>query len=872
MKTTGRRHPGTISLAAFATALVAPPASAQDAAAGDKAEEPSSIIVTGSRIRGIAPVGSNVIAITAEKIASEPVTSSADLLRRVPQVVSLGVNRNGGTAQNAAANATRGAGINLRGISTNATLVLYDGKRLPPAGTQGQYTDPSVIPTIALERVEVVADGASAIYGSDAIAGVVNFILRRNFDGIELRARSGTANGAYNEQQVSGIYGRKWSGGSFMIAGEVTHNDALRGYDLPFYQDNNVPRGGRDLRVTNCAPGTITAGGRTYAIPTGGVTQATASSLVAGTSNKCFYNTYDAVIPEQTRYSLTSAFSHELSDGIRVFADGFFSYRKGQTSGLTNISATVRNTNPFFVAPAAGVTSETVNWSLVPTNGDADFNPYHGKSWNISAGIEARLFGDWKATAYYAHGESEDVSDRHVGVNTAALNAALADTNPATALNVFGGANNPATIARIRDNLFVITGRTRLDVANVQVDGSLLAIPGGNVRLAAGAEYRKEYTFTDLLSGSSSAPVDVADGGSRTVKALFGELFIPIVGAGNAMPLVRQLSLSVAGRYEKYSDFGHTSNPKLGLTWKPADMLKIQASFGKSFRAPTFTEVSTIAGGAGLYYDTLPGASGNQSGIGIAGGNPGLKPETARTWSVGADLDPFAGLHATVSYFDIDYKNQIQALRGTAGILTNPLYASFVRFNPTAAEVTALVNSGLPINNVINQANVTFIVDGRRQNLGRSQVRGIDFGIYYDWTMGGVKFDAGFQGTYYTRYLFQAVPGAAVADVLGHINFPQKFRSQADIGAKWRKWSGRFTWNHLSGYVNDTVTPVQQVSQYNTFDLAVGFDVTEHFRFGVDVRNLFNQNPPFVDIARGYDAQAANPVPRMISVNAGVKF
>lgn len=872
---TNRLHRATaISPLAFVAVLAAAPVQAQEAPAKDKdgAEDTSAIVVTGSRIRGIAPVGSNVIAITADKIASEPVTSSADLLRRVPQVVALGVNRNGGTAQNAAANATRGSGINLRGISTNATLVLYDGKRLPPAGTQGQYTDPSVIPTIALERVEVVADGASAIYGSDAIAGVVNFILRRNFDGIELRARSGTADGAFNEQQLAGIYGKKWSGGSFMIAGEYTHNNALRAYSLPFYQDNNTARGGRDLRVTNCDPGTITAAGKTYAIPVGGVTQATAGSLVAGTTNKCFYNSNDAVIPEQTRYSVTGAFSQELTPGVRLFADGFYSYRKGRTSGLSNISATVKNTNPFFVAPVAGVTSETVNWSLVPTNGDEDFNPYWGKSWNVSAGLEARLFGDWKATAYYAHGESEDVADRHVGVNTTALNAALADTNPLTALNVFGGPNNPATIAKIRDNLFIITGRTRLDVVNAQVDGSLLSLPGGNLRLATGAEYRKEYTFTDLISGQSTAQIDVKDAGSRSVKALFGELFIPIVGADNAMPFVQQLSLSVAGRYEKYSDFGHTSNPKLGLTWKPVEMLKLQASYGKSFRAPTFTEVSTIAGGAGLYYDTLPGANGNQSGIGIAGGNPGLKPETARTWSVGADIDPMQGLHATVSYFDIDYKNQIQALRGTAGILTNPLYTSFVTFNPTAADVTALINSGLPINNTINTSNVTFIVDGRRQNLGRSQVRGLDFGIYYNWTMAGVKFDAGFQGTYFTKYLFQAVPGSAIADVLGHINFPQKFRSQADIGAKLGKWSGRITWNHLSGYVNDTVTPVQQVSHYDTFDLAMGLDVSEHFRIGLDVRNLFNKEPPFVDIARGYDAQSANPIPRMISVNAGVKF
>lgn len=855
------------ALAAFTPVM----AQAQEAQADTTAED-QAIIVTGSRIRGIEPVGSNVIAIGADDIAKEPVTSTNDLLRRVPQVVSLGANRNGGTAQNGAANATRGAGINLRGISTNATLLLYDGRRFPPQGTQGQYTDPSVLPAIALERVEVVADGASAVYGSDAIAGVVNFILRRNFDGVELRARAGMAEGGYTEKQLAGIFGRKWDTGSAMIAAEYTHNSALRGYDLDFYQDDNRARGGRDLRVTNCDPGTITVGGKSYAIPTGGVTSANVGSLVAGTSNKCFYNAYDTVIPEQRRYNVTAALSQDIGDNVRLFADGFYSRRNGTIAGLTNISATVRNTNPFFVSPVAGATSQTVTWSLVPTNGGADFNPYRGESWNVAAGIEAKLVGDFKATAYYAHGESEDVADRRIGVNTAALNAALADTNPATALNVFGGPNNPATIAKIRDNLFVITGRTRLDVANLQLDGSLFDLPGGAVRVALGGEYREEYTYTDLLTGQAAKPVSVHDAGTRNVKAVFGELFVPIVGSGNAMPGIEQLSLSIAGRYEKYSDFGSTTNPKIGLTWKPVDAVTLRGSYGTSFRAPTFTEVSTIAGGAGLYYDTLPGASGNQTGIGIAGGNPGLKPETATTWSVGAEVRPLQGVRVSLTYFDIDYKDQIQALRGTPGILTNPLYASFVKLNPTQAEVNALIASGLPINNVINANAVSFIVDGRRQNLGRSQVRGIDFGVYANWEMGAVKFDAGVQGTYYTKYLFQAVPGAVSSDVVGLINFPQKFRSQADIGAKVGIFSGRLTWNHLAGYTNTTVTPFQKVANYDTFDLGLNVEVNERLRLGFDVRNLLNEDPPFVDTTRGYDAQSANPIPRMFAMNLGVKF
>jgi iron complex outermembrane receptor protein len=860
-----------ISPTAPATARIdgeAPPPSADPVTDGD-------IVVTGSRIRGVAAVGSSVIAIDQGKIAQEPVTSASDLLRRLPQIVGLGQNRNGGTAQNGAANATRGAGINLRGIGTNATLVLLDGKRLPPQGTQGQYTDPSVIPSIMFSRVEVVADGASAIYGSDAVAGVVNFIERRNFNGVELRGRSSViGNGGYAEQQLAGIIGKKWDGGYLTVAGEYTHNSALYGRDLPWYQDDNRYRGGRDLRTTFCNPGTITAGGNTYAIPAGGVTAANVGSLVAGTSNKCFYNGADAVIPEQQRLSAVANFSQELGGGIRVFADGYYSYRDGITPGTTDtFTATVRNTNPFFVSPVPGATSETVTYSLLPELGP-DRNPYHGFSWNVSGGAEARLFGNWSATAYYSHGESRDVADRRLGVNAAALTAALADTNRATALNVFGGGNNPATLARINDNYFQIVGATRLDVVNAQVSGSLFALPGGDVRAAVGGEYRKEYTFTDLVSGNSQAQTHVGDAGTRDVKAVFGELYIPVFGAANAIGGIQELTLSVAGRYERYSDFGSTTNPKVGVTWRPVRGVTVRGSYGTSFRAPTFTEVSTRAGGAGLYVDTLPGAVGNLTGIGIAGGNPGLRPETARTFSGGIEIAPAAtpGLVLTATYFDIDYKNQIIALRGTSGILTNPLYASFVTLNPSAAQIAALLASGLPQNNVINPAAVAFIVDGRRQNLGESKVAGVDFGANYSRDLGAAKIDGGVQGTYFTRYDFSAVPGQPFTSVINTINFPQRFRLQADLGATLRNLHGRVTLNHLGGYYNTGTVPVQKVSSYDTVDLYGAIDVTARFTLSADIRNLFNRFPPFVDQTRGYDPQSVNPVPRLFSITAGVKF
>ena len=880
---------GRSALGALALGIAAPAFAQEEPAPAPAAEEaPAEVVVTGSRIRGIDPVGSAVIGIDAEQIMEEPVTSTNDILRRVPQVVSLGANRAGGSAQNGAANATRGAGINLRGLSTNATLLLYDGKRLPPQGTQGQFTDPSVIPSIALGRIEVVADGASAVYGSDAVAGVVNLILRKDFSGFEARARYGMTEGDYREYQAAVLGGHKWSSGWIMAAAEYSKNDPLFGSELDFYRRDNRDRGGRDLRVTNCAPGTITVNGTNYAIPAGGVTPGTAGALLPGTRNLCDYDGALEVIPDQERYSVVAGASQEIGDFARIFADGFWSRRTGTIPLLANVNATVPSTNPFYVAPPgsapplcpasagapAGARCVNVAYSLYPEIGTIS-RPYWSESWNASAGIEFKPFGDFRATIYYAHGESEEVDDRRRnGVNAAALAAALRDTNPATALNVFGGPNNPATIDRLTDNLFVITGRTRLDVINAQMDGSLFELPGGNVRIAFGGEHRVEYTYTDLLTGQSANPLSVADDGSRNVDAVFAELFVPLVGAGNASPGLERLQLSLAVRHENYSDFGDTTNPKVGITYQPWPGLTLKGTYGTSFRAPTFTEVSTIGGGAGLYFDTLPGPNGNQQGIGIAGGNPDLQPEKATTWSFGVEVAPLElpGFAASLNYFRIDYTDQIQGLRGTPGLLTNPIYASFVQFNPTQAEIEALLNSGLPINAAINPALVTYIQDGRRQNLGTSLMRGLDFTASYRWNWGGIDLDAGIQGTYLLDYLFEAVPGAGLVDVVDTFGFTQKFRTQADIGAKIGGLKARLTWNHLAGYSNTTVSPVQEISNYDTFDLLIGYDVTDRVSLSFDVRNLFNEDPPFVDTTNGYDPQSANPIPRLFAITANVKF
>ena len=211
-------------------------------------------------------------------------------------------------------------------------------------------------------------------------------------------------------------------------------------------------------------------------------------------------------------------------------------------------------------------------------------------------------------------------------------------------------------------------------------------------------------------------------------------------------------------------------------------------------------------------------------------------------------------------------------MRGTAGLLTNPLYASFVQFNPTPAQVTALINSGLPINNPITASQVTFIADGRRQNLGTTLLRGIDFALGYETDVGQVELSAGVQGSYVLSYMFEAVPGSGLVDVLNTFGFAPKFRAQSDIGARIGALRTRLVWNYLNGYDNNTVTPIQKVGNYNTFDLSVSYEISDNFTISGDVRNLFDANPPFVNTTNGWDPQSASPFPRLFSVTAGVRF
>ena len=291
-------------------------------AAAPADDELGEIVVTGSRVRGaVAPVGSPIIQVDRTEIEASSAMTTDRLLQELPQVLDLGVSENSRAQAGGAGNIVYANSINLRGIGPNATLTLLDGHRMT---SNTRSVNPSVIPTLGLERIEVVADGSSAIYGSDAIAGVVNLIPRRNLDGVEANARYGRSeDGAFDELQVGIAGGKIWDTGQVMVAYEHVDRSNLSGDDRDFFTGNQTASGGRDYRVTTCSPGTITAGGITYAIPGECDSRHRIAAWSREHANKCDQIIGQDLFPESKYDSVNSTFNQKIGDLVTVFADGF---------------------------------------------------------------------------------------------------------------------------------------------------------------------------------------------------------------------------------------------------------------------------------------------------------------------------------------------------------------------------------------------------------------------------------------------------------------------------------------------------------------------------------------------------------------------
>lgn len=882
---------------------VSPPApSARPADAEiDAPHEVDEIRVTGTHIRGAGEGPSPLLVIDREGLERSGHATVAAALQALPQV--FGGESTEGTvgtrADRQGTNASFGTGVNLRGLGPDATLVLVDGRRMAGSGLKGDFTDLSALPTVAIERVELLLDGASALYGSDAVGGVVNVILRRDFEGLEVRARGGAGEGGSAAEAMAGLTaGRRWSGGGLLFAYEAYRREALAAEERAFARTADLrPWGGTDRRQSFAFPGNIlrtspATGAATpfWAIPAGqaGV-GLRPQDFVGGTVNLEDPQLGTDLLPQQQRQSAFLMATHNFGEALELSGDLRYSFRRAVAAfGATTTILTVRPANPFFVSPS-GAASHQIQYSF---SGELPNPLTRRTAENVSASLGGRLRlpGDWAADGYVGFAQEIGEGGNFGVINTALLNEALGNVadRPDTAFstaregffNPFAGApaNRAGVLAAIGSGFTHSRIKTQVTTANLQADGALFALPGGAARLALGAQARREAflrigsSYTSTVAPSPQRPIDA----ERTVEALFAELRLPVTGEASE---VGALELSAAARWERYSDFGESLAPKVGATWTPVTGLRLRATYGESFRAPALQELWDAPLNGPILFSV-----GAQRILALAlqGGNPTLGPETATTWTAGFDFEPSAlpALRLSASWFRTLFRDRIDrpVTQNLAGALTDPRFAPFVRLiSPASSAADRQLIERLLADPATTTSQGVFppeaygaIVEVRNVNTGALEVEGIDLQASLGRDMAGGRLTLTANASWLLDHRQQLTPTSGWQELAGVATYPARFRGR--VAADWARGGlGLGLVANRSAEARDALGAT--IEGFTTFDAygRLAGDLGgrwEGLTLALNVRNLFNQGPPFYDNALGFafDAGAYDPIGRFVSL------
>jgi iron complex outermembrane receptor protein len=933
------------------------------------------VIVTGTSIRGIAPIGAPTSLVDSAAIKATGTTNTADLLATQPALNSFNTTPIGG---NQAFRSTASTVPGMRGLPGTAVLVLLDGHRLVGDSPLLTTADPSSIPAGAIDRIEIIQDGGSATYGSDAVAGVINIILKKNFSGSETNVSLTGAN-AYSAGSIMHTMGKTWNGGSALLTASFERNGYITNQDRPYYLQDLRPYGGIDGLATSCgasangvpALNVLMDNGQWFNSATGARLPVTTASglttttparntppgLVQGVS--CDPQAANYLVNPVRRFGVVGNVRHDVSSAVHLFADYKFtdtytSQRYQPTNLVVNdptlnvpgsrqTSGTliIPGTNPFFYAPPgytvtpASVEQVFVNSRTFGPAGDV-WNYFRARSYMLDVGGTVDLWGDWQATAdiNIGYSTSSALNLNSTGPNPNALLAAENGTTAGTALDPFAGRTSPSVVAAIMNWPLLFEATQRIYDVNLRADGTLFTLPGGPLKLAVGLANRHEhYSGDDPIGaqGQANALQPNAQDASRIVSAVNAEVAVPIVGAANAMTGIRKLAISIAARYDRYSDFSGVTNPKYGISWSPIDDLTLRMSYGKSFHAPQLADSFAI--------DTRATANVTTAGqvapanfpagvptIGFAGGHPNLASENAKTRSFGVDYVPnyLPGFSANLTWFDIDYRNEVIIPQNNAATVNNPALAGTVFIynklsdtgcSPTGAPVAAgtggpcygpipaatlnTLLAGVRAVNFVGIPTTWYVTDLRRTNLGSNLIQGWDFNFNYHHGVGAGTVLGSLSGEYLTKFKIQSIPGSAYNDALtSGVQYFQNdagaqsvipWHVRASLGWQEGQLSSQvafsYTGNYKYVYVprDYTVNPngatqpnqLQSVKPFETIDVNAIWDFAgdgfyKGLRAQLNVYNIGNERPPLqysTGNYAGFASPSASPLGRTVRLS-----
>lgn len=839
------------------------PALAQDADNEQAGEDP--IIVTGTLIRGVAATGTQSISVDTAAIADKAASSTNELLSLVPQIANTFNGRFEGDPRGV------GAGIsitkpNLRNLpganstSGGTTLVLMDGFRFAPVGVNQSSVDVDIIPAAVIAGVEVTTDGGSSLYGADAVAGVINFRTMRKFEGIKVDANYGFGTTIKNFDQWDAqlTVGKSWSTGNAYISGGYSERDLILNNETTWatgeiYSASMVPR----FTGTQCnSPvGTQT---RWYRFGTGS-TSFTNNVAAPGAGPAAVGTACDNVgqatyLPGMKRYNAFGSLTNEFSDTVSLRMTAYYTKRdielgifpRGVTSagsGITN-AAQLNAAYPVATAPiVAGVVppgavaqgslfsvTEGVGFSLAPNAAYVNTpNTVGFETWGVTPELTIKVGEDWQVRTTAHYGRSNNYQ-KFPGINSVLAQSYI----NSGALNPFNAAAASATvIADLIDYENAQETKQDLFVARTVVDGPLFALPGGEAKVAVGAEYQYNKAQTrltaDRVDKVKALPFAT---NSRDSWSLFGELNLPVTDF---------LDLAGSVRYDRYSDFGSTTNPSLGATLRPTSWLKVFGHWNTSFNAPTAVDGLGIAVGrfsCGVYTPNVGSASrpydpytpkkdlGQGTCAMISEGvKAGIKPQTSESWAVGLEITPTDGLRIGGEFYSIDFRNVLGAVnpQNLNTYLTNP---ELYNYSPTAAQYldfTADLTNRDSLRAQQPYTAIALYVDRRTSNIGSAKLEGVDFHVYYDAAVGNGQLTLGVAGTKTTKSLANF---GTPTNELG--NGGPSLTVSSFAGYKINGFSTRLTWNY-SGKYRDASPNVggiigQAINPYSQFNINFGYD------------------------------------------------
>jgi outer membrane receptor protein involved in Fe transport len=736
--------------------------------------EESPIVVTGTRIRGARVIG-EVISLDREAIVGAGQVDLGEAVRSLPQNFSGGQNPGVGFGAGLTNdNVNSASSPNLRGLGADATLTLLNGHRLP-YNSAFQGVDISAIPLAAVERVELVPDGASALYGSDAVGGVINIILRRDFEGVAASGQLGAAtDGGYFRQQFDFVGGTAWNTGSALLAYDFAHNSQ------------------------------IVASQRSYA-----------QMLDPGAT----------LFPEMERHAFTLTAQQDLAPGVRASVDALYSHRTSSDSIRTDVLSIARSPSleGYAVAPS----------------------------------IELDLGTGWQGKVSGVYGR-----DRSRFQTT----TTIPGLEPSTSI-----------------------GRYLNEIVSVEVglEGPVIALPGGDARLAFGAGIRNNR----LDFARTDASFDTAFDRTRRSRFGYAELYLPLISGRNRSAGFEQLTLSGAIRYEDYPGLASLTTPRVGVSYSPIDGLTLRGTWSRSFKAPTLYQQFVFYDAVLLPAFIFGAGSGSETILLAVGGNPDVGPERARSWTVGFELQPDAlpGLTLSATWYDVRYKDRVtEPIAGSiAGAFGDPAYASLIDFGPTPQLLNDLISgtefglrnfAGAPF----DPSNVVALVDNRSTNVADWSVEGLDARVAWDHKLAterSIGFELSASWLDSEQRLVAGVPASQLAGIIFN---PPKFRMRGSVRAELGRLNLNGAANYLGALVDRRFAQEQRLAPRATIDVGVTYKLTgdDGRRPGIDLslnaQNILNDKPQEIGQTfptdTPYDSTNFSPIGRFITFGVRTRF